>query len=87
MQLGCSSRCWVSKVATVESCHVHGERVELEARKYERMRVCRVVGPVEAGKRYTALRKTGGREECGTIFAPINELAPEGSINLEGKVM
>ena len=66
---------------------MHGGRVELEARRYEWMRVWRVVGPVEAGKRYTALRKTGGREECGTIFAPINEFAPEGSINLEGKVM
>ena len=66
---------------------MHGERVELESRRYEWMRVWRVVGPVEAGKRYMALRKTGGREECGTIFAPINELAPDGSINSEGKVM
>ena len=33
------------------------------------------------------MRKIGGREECGTIFAPINELAPDGSMNLEGKVM
>ena len=72
MQLGCSSRCWVSSVAIVMCCHVHGERVDLEALRYERMRECRVVGPVEAGKRYTAFRKTGGREECGTIFAPMN---------------
>ena len=71
----------------VECCHVHGERVDLVVLRYERMRECNVVGPVDAGKRYMALRKTGGREECGTIFAPINEFVPEGSMNFEGKVM
>ena len=57
-----------------------------EVRK-EAMRECSVMGPVEAGKRYTALRKTGGSEEWGWSLAPMNVFAPDGSMNWEGKVM
>ena len=44
-------------------------------------------GPWDGGKRYMALRKSGGTEEQYCIFAPMNELAPDGSENVEGKVM
>ena len=56
-------------------------------RRYEVSLEFRVVGPRDGGKRYTALMNMGGREEWGLIFAPMKVLAPDGSINLEGKVM
>ena len=34
-----------------------------------------------------AFRKRGGTDEQYCIFAPMNELAPDGSVNVDGKVM
>ena len=71
----------------VWSCHWHGVSGVLEEVRKEAIREFSVMGPVEAGKRYTALRKTGGSEEWGWSLAPMNVFAPDGSMNWEGKVM
>ena len=46
-----------------------------------------VEGPLDGGKRYIALRNTGGSAECGWILAPMNVPAPEGSVNGVGNVI
>ena len=51
------------------------------------MRELSVAGPRDGGKRYSALRKIGGRAECVWILAPIKVPAPEGSLNCEGNVI
>ncbi len=53
----------------VWSCHWHGVSGVLEEVRKEAIREFSVMGPVEAGKRCTALRKTGGSEEWGWSLA------------------
>lgn len=47
----------------VESCHLLGVLFCLVSFRYCAIRELRVDGPVEGGKRYMALRKTGGSVE------------------------